>query len=265
MKETIKAIALDLDGTLLNSRNEISDYNKKIINKLKNDGIEIILCTGRPYNAMKKFRDELGLDNTVICFNGASVIDSEGNILLNTFLDNEICRELVRIGRERNIFHHGFMDTRWLVPYFNETTQGYKDRSGLTETIVNFDDIVDLKFIKMMYIGNREILDSIHSELEEKFGDRIYKAFSTTNYLEVLNSHSSKAKALDFYLKKLGLSRDNLLVMGDGYNDLEMLKYAKVGVVMENAPVGLKSEFDYIAPDNNEDGVGKFLKDFFSL
>ena len=196
MKEKIKVIALDLDGTLLNSMNEISDYNKEIINKLRDEGMEIILCTGRPYNAMKKFRDDLGLNNTVICFNGASVINSQGKILLHTSLDEKISRELVKIGRERNIYHHGFMNDQWLVPYFDETTQGYKERSGLTETIVNFDDIPELKFIKMMYIGEREVLESIHRELEEKFGDRIYKAFSTNNYLEILNSLSSKAKAI---------------------------------------------------------------------
>lgn len=265
MKEDIKVVALDLDGTLLNSQHQISQANKDIIHHLTEKGIEVILCTGRPYNAMKKFRDELGLTNIVICFNGAGVIDKDENYLLNTSLDETISRELVRIGRESDIYHHGFMDTRWLVPFFNETTRGYKERTGLTETLVDFDRVEELKFIKMMYIGDREVLDSIYLELEKKFGDSVYKAFSTTNYLEVLSNKSSKAKALDFYLKSKGLSRDNLLVMGDGYNDLEMIKFAGVGVIMENAPEELKEYGDYIAPSNEESGVALFLKDFFSL
>jgi len=265
MKTNIKVIALDLDGTLLNSSHEISVFNREIIKKLKEEGVQIILCTGRPYNAMKKFREELDLDDIIICFNGANVIDSNGTFLLNTSLDDYTSRELVKIGERKNIYHHGFIGDQWLIPYFDETAMGYKEKSGLTESIVDFKDIEKLNFIKMMYIGERAVLEEISCELEEKFGSSIYKAFSTANYLEILSSESSKAKALDFYLKSIGLTSENLLAMGDGYNDLEMLKYAGMGVVMENAPEEMKIQFEHIAPDNNEDGVGVYLKDFFNL
>lgn len=265
MNEHIKVVALDLDGTLLNSNHEISDFNKKMIDKLKERGIQIILCTGRPYNAMKKFRRELSLEDHVICFNGANVIDKDGELVLDTSLDNETSLELVRVGKNRNTYFHGFMEDKWLVPYTNEISEKYKERTGLVETLGDPEKIENLQFIKMMYIGENDLLRDIYDELEEKLGSKVYKAFSNPNFLEVLNGNSSKAKALDFFLKEQGLTSENLLVMGDGYNDLEMLKYARYGVVMENTPPELKEQFELIAPTNDEDGVGRFLKDFFSL
>jgi Cof subfamily protein (haloacid dehalogenase superfamily) len=265
MNEQVKVVALDLDGTLLNSNNEISDFNKDILWRLKERGVHIILCTGRPYNAMKKFRDELSLDDHVICFNGANIVDKDEKLVLDTSLDTETSLELVKVGRVRNTYFHGFMEDKWLVPYTNEISEKYKARTGLTETVGALEEVEGLRFTKMMYIGENALLREIYEELDEKLGERVYKAFSNPNFLEVLSGSSSKAKALDFFLKEKGLTPENLLVMGDSYNDLEMLKFAKYGVVMENTPEELKEQFDLIAPGNDEDGVGRYLRDFFEL
>ena len=265
MNEQVKVVALDLDGTLLNSNNEISDFNKHILRKLKDRGVHIILCTGRPYNAMKKFREELSLDDHVICFNGANIVDKDDKLILDTSLDTEISLELVEVGKGRNTYFHGFMKDKWLVPYTNEISEKYKARTGLTETVGALEEVEGLRFTNMMYIGENSLLKEIYEELEERLGDRVYKAFSNPNFLEVLSASSSKAKALDFFLKERGLTSENLLVMGDSYNDLEMLKFARYGVVMDNTPAELKEQFELVAPENDEDGVGRYLKDFFEL
>lgn len=265
MNKNIKAVALDLDGTLLNSDHIISDENKKIINELDKKGIEIILCTGRPYKAMKRFREELGLKKPVICFNGASIVDENENFIFSTTLDTPTSRKLIEIGRKYNVYHHGFIENEWLLPFFGEHAREYKERTGLQEKLVNFDDCEELPFLKMMYIAEPEILIEIFDEIDNKLGDSVYKAFSNSNFLEVLNPKCSKAKALDFYLKSKGLDKTNLLSMGDGGNDREMLKFSKVGVVMENASEELKSEFSIIAPSNDENGVAVFLRNFFNL
>ncbi len=135
MNEQVKVIALDLDGTFLNSNNETSDFNKDIFGRLKERGIHIILCTGRPYNAMKKLRDELSLDDHAICFNGANIVDKGERLVLDTSLDTETSLELIKVGRGRNAYFHGFMEDKWLVPYTNEISEKYKVRTGLTETV----------------------------------------------------------------------------------------------------------------------------------
>ncbi len=265
MKNNIKVVALDLDGTLLNDDHSISNFNKEVLRKLDAKGIEVILCTGRPYNAMKRYRAELGLRNPVICFNGAGIVDIGEEYILNTALSQKISRRLVELGKEFDIYHHGFMDTRWLVPYWCDESKAYSERSGLKETIIDFEKIDRLEFIKLMYIGEEENLKKLSKILEKEFGDTIYQAFSTKNFLEVLNCSSSKAKALEYYLKSKGLGLENLLAMGDGYNDAEMLQCAEIGVIMENAPDELKERFEYKAPINTQDGVGRFLKEFFEL
>lgn len=265
MKTNIKAVALDLDGTLLGSNHEISDENKKIIWELDKKGIEVILCTGRPYNAMKRFKEELDINKPVICFNGAVLVDNNEDFVFSTTLDTPISKVLIEIARKYEIYHHGFVDNDWLLPFRSEYSESYKNRTGLIEKLIDFDDYDELNFIKMMFIGENKKLLKIFNELGEKLGNKIYKAFSNPNYLEVLNPSCSKAKALDFYLKSKGMNKTNLLSMGDGGNDREMLKFSEVGVVMANAPDELKKEFDLQAPSNDSNGVAVFLKEFFQL
>lgn len=265
MRDEVKVIALDLDGTLLNSEHKISDYNKNIIAKLKSRGIQVILCTGRPYNAMKDYRRELNLTDDVICFNGANIIDVDNNLIFDASLDTPTSLELVKVGKAHNMYFHGFMGDKWLVPNESEISKVYAERTGLTPTLGDLENKEDLRFIKMMYIGENEDLKKIYSELDKKLGSSVYKAFSNPNFLEVLNGQCSKAKALDFFLKKQDLTSENLLVMGDGYNDLEMLKYAKYGIVMENTPIELKSQFNRVALHHDSDGVGRYLEEFFNL
>ncbi len=261
----IQIVALDLDGTLLNRQQEISPTNKAVIAELTARGIEVIICTGRPYIAMHPFQTQLGLETPLICFNGARMVDSNGNYLIHTTLPHHISQRLMAIAKEEGVYAHGFVDNRWLVTDFDETAKTYSGKSGIVAEVVDFTSITPLEFTKMMYIDKPEALQRVNERLSAELGDTIYKAFSWVTYLEVMNKESSKAKALEWYLKEQGLSPENLLVMGDGGNDIEMLKLAGVGVAMDNASAEVKAVADLVAPHHDNDGVGVFLREFFGL
>ncbi|WP_319370890.1 Cof-type HAD-IIB family hydrolase [uncultured Ilyobacter sp.] len=261
----IRLVAIDLDGTLLNSHHEVSLKNAEVLRKLEKAGIQVVITTGRAYEAMTKFYREIGLSGEVICYNGSVVYDKEHNIVWKNILDHETGLELVKIGEKYGIYHHGFIDNKWVVPEMSDMAVKYKERTGLTETLVDFHHLEDVAFTKMMYIGENEMLMDIYNVLDDKFGDQLYKAFSNPMFLEIMHRNSSKANALSYLLEQKGLTTENLLAIGDGYNDFEMLSMAGIGVVMENAPMELKKHFTYKALSNDEDGVGKFLENFFGV
>ncbi len=265
MQKEIQVVALDLDGTLLNKEQEVSSYNKRVLKELEAQGVEVIICTGRPYIAMEQFYKELQLSSPMICFNGAKIVDSRGESLLHTTIEESIGKRLIEIGEEEDVFCHGFIDNQWLIKEENDTTRAYSGKSGITPTLVNFQDLTPLNFTKMMYIDDSEKLKRVDARLTAELGDRIYKAFSWNTYLEVMNKESSKARALEFYLQSKGLSHKNLLAMGDGWNDMEMIQFAGIGVVMENGEKALKEHATYIAPHHDDNGVGRFLEEFFEL
>ncbi len=265
MHKEIQVVALDLDGTLLNAEQEVSDYNKRVLKELESRGVEVMICTGRPYIAMEQFYKELQLKSPMICFNGARIVDAQGTALLHTTIDERIGKRLIEIGEEEHVFCHGFVDNQWLIKEENDTTKAYSGKTGIKPTLVNFKEVTPLNFTKMMYIDDPEKLKRVDERLTNEMGDEIYKAFSWTTYLEVMNKESSKARALEFYLQSKGLSHKNLLAMGDGWNDMEMIQFAGVGAVMENGADELKEHATFIAPHHNDNGVGRFLEEFFEL
>ena len=264
-QEKIKIVAIDLDGTLLNSDHKVSVKNMGILRKLEGKGIHIVITTGRAYEAMVRFYNEIGLTGEIICYNGAVIYDKDHNIIWKNTLDHDTGLELVKIGEKFETYHHGFIDNKWVLPEMSDIAEKYKHRTGLTETIVDFHQLENIAFTKMMYIGENEILMDIYNVLDDKFGDHLYKAFSNPMFLEIMHRDSSKANALSYLLEKKGLTSDNLMAIGDGYNDFEMLSMAGIGVVMDNAPEELKKHFMHKALSNDEDGVCRYLEKYFGI
>ncbi len=262
----IKAVAIDLDGTLLNSEHKISEYNKKILMELKKKGVKILIATGRIYTSLYKYKKELELDTPVICYNGAVLYNGgTDEKLFELPLEEDVVRELVHLARERNIHLNLFQEEKWYVEYTREELEIYKESSGLDYHILKFEEFESKNFTKLIYISDNEKLLEIEKIIEEKFGDRVYKAFSKPHFLEILHKDVSKGKGLEEALKIMKISPENVIAFGDGYNDYEMLNYAGIGVIMGNAPEKLKGKFKYIAKNNDESGVGVFLKEFLNI
>jgi Cof subfamily protein (haloacid dehalogenase superfamily) len=258
-------VAIDLDGTLLNSHHKVSPKNIEVLRKLEKKGIKIIISTGRAYEAMVPYYKEIDLHGEMICYNGSAIYDKDHNLLWKNLIDHNTGLELVKIGEKFNTYHHGFIGNKWVLPEMSDIAKIYKERTALTETIVDFHQLEDLAFTKLMYIGENDILQDIYNVLDDKFGNQLYKAFSNPGFLEIMHRDSSKANALSFLLEKYGLTTENLMAFGDGYNDFEMLSMAGIGVIMENAPDELKKQFSHRAKSNDQNGVGQFLETYFKI
>lgn len=263
----MKAVALDLDGTLLNSNEEISKENRDILKRLSENGVEILIVTGRPYPITKKIAQSLNIPLTLICYNGARVMDLETDeILFERVLDKEQVLKIIEFCRENKKDLSLFQNDIWYVENLDSYgTKYYKNNSKLNPVLKSFDTFNSFKMIKSIIIDENEVLYEIEKNLKNILGDSVYYTYSQDKYLEILNKDVNKGITLKRVLKTKGIDISDCIAFGDAQNDLEMLELAGVGVAMGNAHETLKNRVQYTTETNDNNGVAKFLKEIYRI
>lgn len=263
----MKAVALDLDGTLLNSKKEISEENKNILKKLSENGVEILIVTGRPYPITKKIAESLEIPLTVICYNGARVMNLKTDeIIFEKVLEEKQVLKIIEFCRKNKKDLNLFQNDVWYVEDLESIgTKYYKKNSRLEPTLKSFDTFDSFKMIKSIIIDENNVLEEVEKELREILGNSVYFTYSQDKYLEILNKDVNKGLTLKNVLEEKGIGMSECIAFGDAHNDLEMLELAGVGVAMGNAHEILKSRVQHITDTNDNDGVGKFLKKFCDI
>ena len=257
----IKLIAVDLDGTLLNSNHEISDYNYCVIKEAERRGIAVVISTGRLYSSLYKYKEKLNLKTPVICYNGAKVVDGrDDSIIFERTIDEEVVKKVIKIAREKDVHLNLFQDEKWYVECRRDEVETYRNSSGLSYHLADFDKMEKLNVTKLMFVGENGILKEIEKIVKTELGNFVYTAFSKPYFFEILDSRVSKGEALKKIAEQYGIEREEVMAFGDGYNDIEMLQYAGVGVAMGNAPEEMKLMFENRADTCDNDGVGKFIE-----
>lgn len=282
-----KLIAIDLDGTLLNSYGEITDKNKEAIKYALNKGIEVVLASGRDPQTMKKISQELGIENFLIAGNGASVYDIklEKNIYEN-FLEVDKALKIIKICKENSIFFSVYTTNgiiteglEYNIKVFNNENnfRPNKKRTNIEivkdiysyvqekrpnilkiiicdENKIIFNNIIE----KMKNVKNVEILEVEHmSKKVLRIGTEEYPI--EYFYTEVTNKNANKWDAIQFLIGKLGIEENDVICIGDNMNDLKMIKNAGIGIAMKNSAIEKQNIADYITEDNNSDGVGNAI------
>lgn len=268
--KNIKLIAFDLDGTLLNENRELSEYNIKAIKKLIKKDIKIVIATGRPYAGFSRFLKELGIlgENNYSITNTGSIIrknTDNGNILVNAMNLNDylFIKDLTKNYENLQV---SFYTDDYI--YMDEKTPNeafIHDKNILKMETRNTLAFGSEPICRINVMGEKERLDKFQEEnltiLEKKYATMRNETFC----FEILNKDSSKGKSLEFLSEYLNIERDEIMAFGDNVNDVDMIEYAGVSVAMKNGKDVLKAKADYIAKPNSEDGVARFLIDYFEL
>ena len=220
-----------------------------------NEGIEIILSTGRPFNGMKRYKDMIENDNYSIVFNGAIIADTNGNFIYNKVIDSDISKSILNLYKKYDVYLHVYSGERYIVSEPDFYYERYIEREKITDTIIGLDNINNFEFSKMVFIGDRDELEKLQNDIRNNFN--VHTSFSHTNFLEVLASGINKGTALEWLCNKKGISREEIIAFGDNYNDIEMIEYAGIGVAVGNAEESVKKSADYVCLTNYEDGVGR--------
>ncbi len=267
-----KAIALDLDGTLLNSKKEISKKNKEVITQAAKAGIKIILASGRPVPGIKNIAKQLHLDELggyMLAYNGGMIIDCKtGQVIRRETIPEKYYADIVHCANKFDITTLTY-DADGII------TNNQNDEYVHLESKINNIPIRQVFHleeeaqldppVKFLCVGEHKVLKQVQSKLDEKLKGAVNIFFSDPYFLEITPQGIEKASSLETLLSTLGIDRKSLIACGDGYNDIPMMRYAGVAVAMANAQEETKEWADYIAPSNDEDGVAhaiqKFLKD----
>lgn len=261
----IKLIALDMDGTLLNSRHELSPETIRALYKLKEKGIICVICTGRSIAGLEKYPEVLDLDMPVITFNGAVIIDSDKIKILNAFLlQKEYALKIWQLSEKYNTNLIIWSDNKPYCNRINEQTLFYSKvlKMPLVE-IENVQDFIENHQItKMMFFDHENKIKDFKSNISKIKDFNVNYCMSNQYMLEFFNVQASKANALDFLRRYYNITPEQMMAFGDGENDIDMLDYVGFGIVMENALDSVKAHGKYITKSNDEDGVAFAIDKF---
>ncbi len=261
-----KIIAIDIDGTLLNKKKEITAINKEAIKEAQALGIKVVIATGRPYLGFQHVIKELGLDNTdtyVICFNGGIIYHLLTNEIVykSTILGKDIKR-LYKESLDLNINIHAFKSNQELIaPKQSEFTDLEKNLNKIDVTYTDFNLIDDNdEFIKVMLIDPEEIVDATIPKLDKYWKENFSVVRSAKVFLEFLNLEAQKGVALRTLANMLNVDIKDTASLGDNENDLSMIIEAGLGIAMENAVDIVKENANMITASNEDSGVGLAIK-----
>lgn len=275
----LKAIVLDIDGTLLNDQKEISPRTRDSLLKAQEAGVKVVLASGRPISAMQRFSEELKMqqhNGLLLSYNGACVTDCATNeTLFSQSMSDEVGKEilthLANFEVKPMVTHQDYMYVNNVYdcmitapPHGLKNIIEYESRGGnfkLCE-VDNLAEFVDFPLHKILVAGEPEYLEQNWKEIMLPFEGRVSGYFSAPFYFEFTDKGIDKAYALDKSLQPLGISSENVISFGDGENDTSIIAYAGVGVAMGNAIDALKANANEITLSNNEDGIAHMLEKY---
>ena len=279
-----KLVAIDLDGTLLNSFGEVTENTKKALLDAKNQGVEIVLASGRPISSTKSLAIELGVDNYIISGNGAVVYDIKNEqAIYDKFLTKEQVLEVADICEENSIFYNIYTEEEVITKslsynvlfYHKENIKKIEEKRTHINVVQDVRKYIEEsgkdKFLKITVcdesktifngiirklkeIGNIDILNVEHMS-RKKFKIGTEEVSIEYHYTEITNENVNKWTAIEYLINKLNIDKKDVVAIGDNINDKEMIENSGLGIVMGNSNPLMKEIGNVIVSDNNSEGV----------
>ena len=262
-----KIIALDIDGTLVSSKHKILTETREALIKAQEAGLTVVLASGRPTPGMMPLAKQIKLDEFggfVLSYNGGRITNVKtGEVIHEVFLAPEEAHEIYEFAKENNVNIMAYDGGKIMTEDHDEYIQLESDINAMP--LVRVDDFrkaVVKETIKTLTTGSPETIAEVNKHYIQKFGDRFSISRSMPFFLEVMPQGTNKAAALERVLATLGMRPADLVACGDGFNDIEMVKYAGLGVAMANGISEVKAVSDYVTRANDDNGIVHVLKKF---
>lgn len=283
-----KLVAIDLDGTLLNSYGEVSDENKQAIKNAINKGVEVVLSSGRIGDSVESIANELGANNYYISGNGSMLYNmKEEKIEYENFISKEKMLKLIKICDENSIYYSIYTENmvitkslKYNVVFYNyenskkafdkrtninivqniyEYVENLEDNKFLKITICDDSEIIFSRIIeKFKKINNIDVLEVSHMS-RKIIKDGTEEVPIEYYYTEITNKNVDKWTAIEYLIEKLNIKKEEVIAIGDNMNDKLMIKNAGVGVAMGQSNPIIKEMADVVTQDNNNNGVANIL------
>lgn len=258
-----KILCSDLDGTLLSSKSDVSEFAIEQINKIKDD-TKIILVSARMPSGMRYIQEDLGIaDQPIICYNGALVM-LNNTVLNSVFIPGTTLMDIYELCKEQQADLGLYYNNEWYVP---KTSLRVEKEIKYTKSNPTFQDTHstltdwDQRNVgahKIMLMCTKNSADDLMPVLKEKLGGHLNLYRSNDTLIEIAPKTVSKLSAIKLLLEA-NESLTDIIAFGDNYNDIEMLENVGCGVAVANARAEVKEISDYITLENTADGVANYI------
>lgn len=286
-----KLVAIDLDGTLLDTYGQVSNRNKNAIQNAINKGTKVVLASGRGAMSVRNFGMETGANEYAICGNGAMIYDlKKEKIIYEQFLTKEKVLQLIKVCEENSIYYSIYTENSIITKSLNYNVLFYnhentnkpdskktkiyiaddvyqyilnrKENDYTKITICHDNSIIFNSIIrKLRIIKEIDVLDVGHMTRKlMKLGTEVYSI--EYFYTEITNENTNKWNAIKFLIQKLGINKEEVIAIGDNVNDQTMLENAGLGVAMANSAAYIQKMGNIVTDSNNEDGVAKVIEKY---
>ena len=249
-------LALDLDGTIIDTHLNLDPRDVEALRKIIGAGVEVIACTGRPFPGALPWAIRLGLDNPIVCYQGAQVRTPSGEMLLDHGIHHDIAMEVIRFARERDLHIQAYRDDQLLVERDRPEAREYSRHAGMPINVVaDLDQAMAATTPKLVIVSSSVTLEELLPNVRRKWEGRLNAATSMPTYLEFTSIESDKASALQFLCARMGVPREQCIAVGDGRNDASMIAWAGLGVAIEGSPPEVQAAADRTIPGPGRGGI----------
>lgn len=260
----IRLVAMDLDDTLLRDDFTLSPRVVKAVREAQARGVKMTIATGRTPVSVRPYAEQLGLDLPVITYHGAMIQKVlKGEVLFRRVIPSAVTAEIVREVIRRGIYTQIHLRDRVITSKFSDWSREYRriasvpiEEADLAQLLRQEPEGVE----KILIMDEEETLDQLVSILEEDYGRDVHFTKSKPSFLEVVEKSVNKGAALAALAEGWGIAQSEVMAIGDSYNDIEMLRYAGLGVAMGNARSEIQACADVVTLSNEEDGVARALE-----
>lgn len=263
-----RAIALDLDGTLTNHDKEVTPITRQALMKAQKDGAHIILASGRPTYGIAPIADHLEIDKYdgyVLSYNGGKIVNWQTKEeIYSNHLPNDVIPILYNYAKGKGHALLGYSGKEIITEMPDD--EYVKEESRINKMQIrkvnNLMESLEPNPTKLLMTGDPSLMIKAEEELSELVGNKMDVFRSAPFFIELVPKGIDKAQSLNRLLGLIGLTPNDMIAFGDGYNDLSMLKLAGIGVAMANAVPEVRAEADFITKSNEEDGVAFAIQKF---
>lgn len=261
-------LVLDIDGTLTNSEKLITEKTKEALFALQERGHKVVLASGRPTPGIMPIAEQIRLKEYggyILAYNGAKVMNCQtGEVIYQKTLPEESIKEIYDAAVE---FKTGLLsyDKEGIITPVQPDEYIHKEAKINhlpIKKVDNFVEYIDYPVNKCLLTADGLYLAEVEVELKKRFRGKLNIYRSEPFFLEIMPQNIDKAYSLGKLLETLGMTKDQMICCGDGYNDLSMIQYAGMGVAMANANEQVKEAADFITLSNDEDGVAHVIDKF---
>ena len=261
----IRLVAIDLDGTLLNSSKGVTEATAAVLRDAQRMvGLRIVLASARPPRSVMPFYSLLDLDTPMINYNGALVYDpTDKRVVMHRPIPCDTARQIVAIAREAypDVLVSAEVMDQWFTDRLSQT---YLTQTAMThkpDLVAPIDQWLNQPITKLLLLGEQQGIKMLSELLSRRFLHQVAMVQTEMTLLQIMHATVSKAAALKTVAAELGLEREQVMAIGDNANDVGMLLWAGIGVAMANAAPEVIAAADYVTDHHDADGVAKAIRE----